>query len=202
MIRLRLPWARPECCASFFKCLNIKKLPNDKLEEVKKIVNRYAEKLGVGERHLPSFDTTLSDGVFIEYDDYNNSFYYCSRERNIVNRSICLDLDDLLYNIFVSITHGMASSYELEHRRKNEDFRRQMFVKQEELLGILREEWKLRLIKYHQKILWRFPFDDNSDLRVGYYKELRNSGMSPHDADLEAFKKYPLPTRNDTQLRQ
>ncbi len=42
----------------------------------------------------------------------------------------------------------MACEFEI---KQNEDFRQQLFAKQEELLGILKEAWKLRKQKEYQR---------------------------------------------------
>lgn len=51
---------------------------------------------------------------------------------------ICFDnLDKLYYEIFKDITFSMAMQYELVHRQKGKDFRRILFAKAEELIGIM-----------------------------------------------------------------
>ena len=77
-----------------------------------------------------------------------------------LSRDIASDMDDLLFMIFSSVTFSMACDFELKHRRKQEDTRRQLFSKQEELLGVLNEEWKIREQKEHQQILLKHPFKD------------------------------------------
>lgn len=54
----------------------------------------------------------------------------------------------------------MACNFELHHRKKNEDFRRQLFSKQEELLGIVDKKWEVRKQEDHQQTLAKYPFDD------------------------------------------
>jgi hypothetical protein len=52
--------------------------------------------------------------------------------------------DDLLYWVFQSVTFSMASKYEVQHRNPDEDFRKQLFTKQFELLDQLDPAWTER----------------------------------------------------------
>ena len=54
----------------------------------------------------------------------------------------------------------MACDFTAKHRKKNKDFRRQLFSKQEELLGMPDKEWEIRQQKDHQRTLAAHPFED------------------------------------------
>jgi len=43
--------------------------------------------------------------------------------------------------VFEGVTFSMACDFELKHRKTNQDFRRQLFSKQEELLGTDDQKW-------------------------------------------------------------
>ncbi|MEA2825204.1 MAG: Immunity protein 63, partial [Alphaproteobacteria bacterium] len=53
-----------------------------------------------------------------------------------------------------------AMRYEMNHRTPGEDFRRQLFKYQTELMEYLSPEWAKRLRQYHQDILLNHPFND------------------------------------------
>ena len=73
--------------------------------------------------------------------DSNDQLYYAVVERGEeIKRDFAIDTNDLLYKIFAGITFSVTCGFGAKHRVKNEDFRRQMFAKQEELSGILNEE--------------------------------------------------------------
>ena len=129
-----------------------------KLEHAKVLATSYLKVIGADTSYLPSFEEEIREGFFIEYDDYNNTFYYGNRERNIVERAVCLDLDDLLYKIFVDITLAISIEFELRNRIEGEDFRRIVFSKQEELMSRLNKQWLKRLCSEHSNTLRHFPF--------------------------------------------
>jgi hypothetical protein len=64
--------------------------------------------------------------------------YYVKVDRGEeTGRKFASNINDLLYYVFSAITFEMALRFELENRIESEDFRRIMFRKQEELLGVL-----------------------------------------------------------------
>ena len=70
------------------------------------------------------------------------------------------DPDVLLYWLCSDVTFDMAVRYELEHRRPSEDFRRQLFKQQEELLRSLSPVWAERDREEKKAVLAKHPFDD------------------------------------------
>ncbi len=163
------------------------------LEDIKKLVGGLAEKIGAPHQLLPTYGYSI-DGAHphIEVDRYGLYYVVVERGREL-KRDFAADTDDLLYRIFAGVTFSMAVDFEVKHRIETEDFRRQMFQKQEDLLGILNEKWRDRQNKEHQRILRSHPFDDQSNVRVEFAVSLRSEGVSPEEAWAEACKKYPLP---------
>jgi hypothetical protein len=165
------------------------------LEEIKALVNTLAEKINAPQQLLPTYGQSI-DGAHphIEVDDRNGHLYYVIVERGQeLKREFAVDTDDLLYRIFADVTFKMAVRFELDSRIESEDSRRQMFAKQEELLGILSDKWREREQKEHQRILRSHPFDDYASVRADYSKQLRNKGVPAMEAWTEACKKYPEP---------
>lgn len=165
------------------------------LKEIKALVETLAEKISAPKHLLPTYGHSI-DGAHphIEVDDRNGQLYYVIVERGEeLKRDFAADMDDLLYRIFADVTFEMALRFELDNRIESEDSRRQMFTKQEDLLGLLSDKWREREQKEHQSILRRKPFDDNASVRADYSKQLREQGMPAMEAWTKACEKYPEP---------
>lgn len=141
---------------------------------------------------LPTFSSPIGDATpNIEIDSLGLYNYVISERGEEYERKITSDLNDLLYWIFASVTFSMACDYELKNRIEEKDCRRIMFVKQEELLGLLNENWKEKEKKEHQTILENNPFNDLAGLRANYCAELRAKGLSESEIEKLAYEKYP-----------
>jgi hypothetical protein len=164
------------------------------LYDIKHLVDTLAEKINAPKHLLPTYGHSV-DGAHPHIEvDKNGQLYYVIVERGEeLKRDFAVDTDDLLYRVFADITFTMAGDYEVKHRIETEDFRRQMFAKQEELLSILNDKWKDREQKEHQWILRSYPFDDDVNIRADYSKQLTENGMPAMEAWTEACKKYPEP---------
>jgi hypothetical protein len=134
------------------------------LREIKTLVDALAEKIDAPQNVLPTYGYS-DDGALphIEADENGPLFYVVVERGQELRRDVAVDTEDLLYKIFDSVTFSMACSFEARHRIKGEDFRRQVFTKQEQLLGRLNEEWRLQKQKDHELILRSSPFDDNTN---------------------------------------
>lgn len=94
--------------------------------------------------------------------EVSDAYYLVATERGLeTERKRTNDVDELLYWIMEGLTSSMSWDYELAHRREGEDFRRQGFAKQVELLDTLYPEWGARLRREHEEILQRYPFRDS-----------------------------------------
>ena len=135
------------------------------LEDIKLLVDKLAEKINAPHYLLPTYGHTNDAAQpHIEVDKKGQLYYIIVERGQELRRDFALDTNDLLYRIFADITFSMACAYELEHRIVNEDFRRQMFSKQEEYLSILNSEWGRREEEKHHYILSSYPFDDNNSI--------------------------------------
>ena len=87
--------------------------------------------------------------------------YYVVTERGIeFERRHTEDPDTLLYWLMSDLTFQMACDYELKHRKEEEDFRRQLFEKQLELLGRLKKEWRAAKEAELGSVVAEHPFRD------------------------------------------
>jgi len=73
------------------------------------------------------------------------------------------NLNELLYWIFDLITFRFASDFELKNRDESLDFRRILFKKQEELLGLIDYNWKIKKETEHNEVLKFYPFNDEKN---------------------------------------
>jgi hypothetical protein len=77
-----------------------------------------------------------------------------------VDRLTTQSLDELLYNVFHSITFSMACAHEMRHRIAGQDSRRLMFETQVRLLGRLEPRWAQRCLQEQDRILQQHPWHD------------------------------------------
>jgi len=130
------------------------------ISTIRKKVKEYGKKINAPTRFLrvPS----LSNGFgtpYIEID--KNGYNYVVSERGTeFKRQHTKDITKFVYWIFKDIVFQIASEYELNHRRPNEDSRRQLFAKTIELMELLDPKfakWEKEEIK---KILEKNPYCD------------------------------------------
>ena len=96
--------------------------------------------------------------VYINDEGYN----YLSMERGHINEHIVSkNIDDIVYVIFDSITFTFAKEYELKNRKMDEDFRRQLFRKQLELMRCISTKYAEILESEHNHYLEISPFRDS-----------------------------------------
>lgn len=138
------------------------------LDDIKKMVHDLAEKVDAPESTLPAFYSTDTDRAFIELD-HKGDIHYIYKERGVVvfDEAACniegvvdVELDAVLYEVFKNATFDMSLNYEFANRIHGKDCRRLSFAKQEELLGVLRIEWRFRREQEHDEILRDAPFYD------------------------------------------
>lgn len=163
------------------------------LTEIKKIVDHLADKINASACMLPTYGHT-SDGARPHIEVDAQAYHYVVVERGEeIKRITTNDIDELLYQIFVSVTFEIAVQYELNHRIDSQDSRRIGFQRQVELLSMLSQEWGRRESHQHEEILRKYPFDDFSSIRVSMYKDLEAQGYSSEVAWQKACERYPLP---------
>ncbi len=151
-----------------------------------------AEIIRVPTNLLPSYGYS-NDGAHphIEVDNFGRLHYVIIERAEELERKTTDKLDDLLYWIFSSVTFSLACDFELKNRIEDKDCRRILFEKQEELLGQLNENWRLKEIAEHQEMLKKHPFDDLAGLRATYCGQLRKQGVAETEINKLAYTKYP-----------
>jgi hypothetical protein len=127
------------------------------LNSIQTMVKEYGSKIGVPDTAI--FGTPQGDGS--PYVEVSDAYYFVVEERGIeLERQKTDEIDELLYWIFDGVTFSISSDFELQNRKPGEDSRRQLFAKQEALLGQLSARWRKRKLEEHRRILTRHPFND------------------------------------------
>ena len=131
------------------------------LTEIQKLAQELASRIDAPTNWLPTFSTPIGDATpNIEIDNSGVYHFVISERGTEYERKTTSDLSDLTYWIFAGVTFSMACDYELKNRVAGQDSRRIMFIKQEELLGLLNKDWEEKERKEHESILIYNPFDD------------------------------------------
>lgn len=143
---------------------------------------------------LPIFKKSNGEqSPLIEIDNTGKLHYVHIERGRESDRKTTTEIDELMFWIFNDVTFSLSTQYELENRIENKDCRRLIFSKQEELLGLINNDWKAREKKNHENILKNHPFDDFASIRAHFSKELRDGGMANDAAREKACDKHPLP---------
>jgi hypothetical protein len=161
--------------------------------KIRQMIEGFAKIIDAPQNLLPTFSNPDGAKSNVDIDPYGKLFYETYDRGKQIKKINASNEDDLCYYVFDPITFSMACIFELQHRVESQDMRRIIFDKQEELLGQMKGNWKIRKHDEHQSILKSRPFDDFSQIRLEYHLHLVKSGMTQSDARIEARKKYPLP---------
>ncbi|MGO4449088.1 Imm63 family immunity protein [Phyllobacterium sp. TAF24] len=129
------------------------------LVEITQVVHDLAATIGVPSKYLPTFGATADFGR--PHIEISSIYHWVVVERGTEReRRSTISLDELLYWSLKSATFNMACDFELEHRRPDEDFRRQLFAKHIELMSSLNHDWGQALSDKYDRIIHAHPFDD------------------------------------------
>ncbi|WP_420148066.1 Imm63 family immunity protein [Spirosoma sp.] len=131
------------------------------LDDIKKRVDQLALIINAPSDLLPTYGYSRDSAYpHVEVDSSGHMHYVVVERGQELERKTTDQLNDLLYWIFTDVTFSMANDFEMKNRIESQDFRRILFKKQEELLGILSEEWQQKERDAHEKILINHPFTD------------------------------------------
>lgn len=128
---------------------------------------RYAELCGLLAPYKPryssqsSIQTGRSDDGSAHIEHVNGKYNYVVTERGSeIERKVAHSADELLYWLMDDVTTGIALQIEREKRIPGEDFRRQYFAMNLELLTRLSAEWADKKSSEYQRILGQHPYRD------------------------------------------
>jgi len=158
-------------------------------------VVRLASIIGADEKMLPSFGQFEEEAKpYILQDGIERpTYHFIVKERGIkLEHKTTLNKDQILYWIFSYVVSEITAR-PVEPRPRDEDPRRRLFARREEMMGKLNVDWQERKKEEHSNILYSHPFDDNVSKRVDLIVELRAGGMSAEQAYMMGVEKYPLP---------
>jgi len=111
-------------------------------------------------RLLPEINNSNDDAYpFIEIDRYGYN-YICRERGNEIFRKIPYDIDELVYEVFKDVVRRMTMDWKSENRNGKEDFRRQRFEREIELMTKINHEFADRLRGEINQILKYAPYKD------------------------------------------
>lgn len=124
-------------------------------------VDRLAEIIDAPELLLPTYGVS-EDFARPHIEFAGGQYHYVVVERGKeIDRKSSTDIDEILFHVFEGVTFSMAVDFERRRRRRNEDFRRQLFDAQLELLAKLNPDWRRRTRERLDEVLTRHPFVDD-----------------------------------------
>jgi len=117
--------------------------------------------------HAPAkcarFNTSAQHDGCPHVECTNGEFNYVVTERgNEFERRKTNDPQELLFWLVSDLTWELALEWELRHRIPGEDFRRQLFRKDIELITQINPEWARRKREKYEKILGEYPFNNRN----------------------------------------
>ena len=137
------------------------------LKEIEERVRELAAAIEAPAWLLPTYGRS-EDGARpnIEVDSSGRMHFVVVERGKEFERSIYVNLDELLYRIFRGVTLTLACDFEVKHRNPDHDSRRIMFARKVELLRLLSPQWAEREEKRHAEILKESPFHDSLSLNA------------------------------------
>ena len=155
------------------------KTVKSKMAEIKSKVYELAGIIGASKDILPTFEISEHSGrPHIEADANGYHFVVAERGQEF-HRHTSFEIDEILYDVFQTVTFDLACKYELNHRVHGQDFRRIIFEQQEELLLKLSSSWGERRQREHAEILQENPYNDVFNPVAAYAQELKEQGYPP-----------------------
>jgi hypothetical protein len=133
---------------------------NNRLDFLRERYTALAAEVGAP-ASLAEFHETPTDSGAPHIECEGLAFCYVTTERGEeLERRRTWDPDQVLYWLLHNLTFQMACDHGMKHRRPGKDFRRQLFARQLELLGMLKAEWRATCETELNAILQKHPFRD------------------------------------------
>ena len=134
--------------------------PVERLAWFKSRVDALAAVIDAPAQTLPTYGRTEDFArPHIEFRDGQFHFVIVERGQEL-ERISSADPEKILFHVFEAATFSMAVDYEVDHRRRGQDFRRLMFEKRLELLEKLSPAWRDRVNEELAEVLRKFPYVD------------------------------------------
>lgn len=130
-------------------------------EDLKKVMDESIIENTVNNIHFCYGDGGYEPGIYVY--EKNGVYYYVGvGDRGGVNDEIkTLNIDDILYKIYSTITFNEAVKFAMMNREKDKDWRRVLFKRQLELLKSLGDMYYNRRSEEIETILLTSPYKDN-----------------------------------------
>jgi len=101
----------------------------------------------------------------------NGVFYSCNFDHGNMNKKSKTDLEAAIYSVLFDLTQEYACKYEIKHRIKYVDSRRQWMEKWQELFDIIGMPYNNKFNKFLSEIFRKYPYDDANTCKLELFKE-------------------------------
>jgi hypothetical protein len=130
------------------------------LGEIKANIEKMAAQIDIPVEMTPSFGKFVGQYayVYVEGDKYH---WVMRGDSPSISDVETADPDELLYQVFTSLTEQMGMIYEVLHRDPKLDPRRVAYRHQSELLKKLNPTWELRRAKEIEDLITWYPYKDH-----------------------------------------
>lgn len=130
-------------------------------EDLKKVMDESIIESTVNNIHFCYGDGGYEPGIYVY--EKNGVYYYVGvGDRGGVDDEIkTLNIDDILYKIYSTITFNEAVKFAMMNREEDKDWRRVLFKRQLELLRSLGDIYYNRRSEEIETILLTSPYKDN-----------------------------------------
>lgn len=143
---------------------------------------------------IPTFSKPTQEGSCLERRGDQFALLYV--ERGAVRTIATGDLDVIAFHVLRSITFDLATAYERDHRRVDQDSRRQWMHDHVRRMAALRPEWGEAVRDHYNTVLRSNPFDDVAARRTRRIGELTAGGMVLARAREVAYQEFPWTPRD------
>lgn len=145
------------------------------LLKIKKRINQLQRAIEAPKMLRPSYASLGydADSYYIEIDNLGVMRLIETQKNRTREVRRTKDQDELLYWIFTNITFTMAFTSKRGNNADTYDHRKQIFLKQEELLGRLNPHWKEKKHAEYKAFMKKYPVDNIPGEGPAYFEALR-----------------------------
>lgn len=131
------------------------------IDVIQEEVDKLTLKIGYPVRSINLCTAPIGDGTpYISFENKEYNYIYSERGYEF-SRKVTRSIDELLYWIVFDFVSEIAFEYELKHRIPGRDGRRMAFPMMINLMGIMNNEWRVKVQKEINEILSNAPYDDS-----------------------------------------
>lgn len=117
------------------------------IKDIERKYFEYAEIISAPKKYLHFYETPQHDGgPHIEYEGEELLFVH-TEKGNRYSEKRSKNPEEILYWFMSELTFAMACEFEVNHRKEDQDFRIQLFARQEKLMSMINIKWGIEIKK-------------------------------------------------------